>query len=516
MKKILLFLIVLIFNSQLFAQHKNANLLIEDINFVDVVAGKIFPHTNILIKDGKIASIGKSGKALKTHPDIKTVDGRGQWLMPGLIDAQVELNYSGSLYSRPELYNFESIKSYKKEEQALNENIENRLHRYLLCGITTVGNANKNASFSHYKGNYKTPNIYKAGEIIINKEYESSKIKEAHKAGLKMIAYTPSAQAAKLAVEAGADILVYSSNDLIDKELLALMKKNKTVFIPLIMADINRQKMLNQTRKLTIFEIKKGNPFVTASFTDIATNSKHSEVKKYKVENQNLERQKKVALANLKLISDAAIAVVAASGAGKMGIAHGVALLTELQAMKAAGLTNMQVLQGATINAAKMLGKENEIGSIAIGQKADLIILDKNPIKDLSAFADIQLVIKDGHLIKTKYLLKDTPEILAQKQLNAYNSQNIEAFLAQFSNDVEIFNFPNKSQAKGKKEMRKIYQNLFKNTPSLHCKLENRIIQGNTVIDKELVTGIANKKPIKVTAIYTIKNNKISKVYFIR
>jgi hypothetical protein len=108
----------------------------------------------------------------------------------------------------------------------------------------------------------------------------------------------------------------------------------------------------------------------------------------------------------------------------------------------------------------------------------------------------------------------ETPEKLAQKQLDGYNALNIEAFLEPYADDVEIYNFPNTLLMKGKAEMRKSYQKYFENTPKLHCELKNRIIQGNTVIDHEYITGV--NTPFTVVAIYQVENGKIKKVYFVR
>lgn len=107
-----------------------------------------------------------------------------------------------------------------------------------------------------------------------------------------------------------------------------------------------------------------------------------------------------------------------------------------------------------------------------------------------------------------------TPELLAQKQLEAYNAHDIDAFVETYADDVEIYSFPNKLLYKGKETMRKDYGEFFKNTPKLHCELKNRIIQGNTVIDKEYITGAG--KPFEAVAVYQIENNKIKKVYFIQ
>ncbi|GAA4410563.1 hypothetical protein GCM10023187_35300 [Nibrella viscosa] len=112
--------------------------------------------------------------------------------------------------------------------------------------------------------------------------------------------------------------------------------------------------------------------------------------------------------------------------------------------------------------------------------------------------------------------LSPSPEDLAQRQLNAYNARNIDAFLDPYADDVEIYDFPDQLRYKGKDTMRKQYGSMFERTKALHCELVNRIILGNTVIDHERVTFDPNQAPVQAIAIYRIVNGKIKKVYFTR
>lgn len=110
---------------------------------------------------------------------------------------------------------------------------------------------------------------------------------------------------------------------------------------------------------------------------------------------------------------------------------------------------------------------------------------------------------------------KVTPEFLVQQQLDGYNARDIDAFLAPYADDVELYAFPQKLIGKGKDKMRVDYSLLFKRISNLHCDLKNRTIMGNNVIDHESITGFGPKKQ-EAIAIYEIKNDKISKVYFIQ
>jgi hypothetical protein len=108
------------------------------------------------------------------------------------------------------------------------------------------------------------------------------------------------------------------------------------------------------------------------------------------------------------------------------------------------------------------------------------------------------------------------PQTAAQGQLNAYNKQDIEAFLSWYSDDVEVYNFPDELIYRGKDKMRERYSNAWQQNPDQRAIVTDRIINGNTVIDKEHVSGRANGIENNVIAIYKINNGKISKVYFIR
>lgn len=75
------------------------------------------------------------------------------------------------------------------------------------------------------------------------------------------------------------------------------------------------------------------------------------------------------------------------------------ALIQELQIFQDAGLLPIEVLRAATINGAKFLGKEKEMGSIDVGKRADLVILDSNPLEDIDATTHIR-----GVFTKSSYL----------------------------------------------------------------------------------------------------------------
>lgn len=112
------------------------------------------------------------------------------------------------------------------------------------------------------------------------------------------------------------------------------------------------------------------------------------------------------------------------------------------------------------------------------------------------------------------FVAEESPAIIVQKQLDAYNARDIDAFMATYTKDIVLINFPNNVILKGQEKMKEGYASYFDTTPDLNCKIINRTVIGNKVIDEEYVT--ANHQNFSAVAIYEIENGKISKVTFIQ
>lgn len=125
--------------------------------------------------------------------------------------------------------------------------------------------------------------------------------------------------------------------------------------------------------------------------------------------------------------------------------------------------------------------------------------------------------VKNGKIASMNFIFDkqvDDPETIVQKQLDAYNDRNIDAFLATYTEDVKLFNYPNNMTSEGQEAMRQGYSGFFESTPDLHCEIVNRIVIGNKVIDEEYIT--ANGGNFSAVAIYEVENGKIAKVTFLQ
>ncbi|WP_299716387.1 nuclear transport factor 2 family protein [uncultured Tenacibaculum sp.] len=121
-------------------------------------------------------------------------------------------------------------------------------------------------------------------------------------------------------------------------------------------------------------------------------------------------------------------------------------------------------------------------------------------------------VSDDGSQIA--FVAEESPRHIVQKQLEAYNKRDLKTFLSTFSDDVKVYTYLDKLNYQGKEKMKMVYGPMFKTVKDLHCKILNRIIKGNKVIDEEQVT--VNGKSFKTVAIYEVNNGKITTVRFLR
>ena len=74
----------------------------------------------------------------------------------------------------------------------------------------------------------------------------------------------------------------------------------------------------------------------------------------------------------------------------------------EFNLMVEAGMSEMQAIVSATINAAELCGLSDEIGTIEPGKAADLIAIDTNPLTDIKALQSVSFVMRDGVAYKRR------------------------------------------------------------------------------------------------------------------
>jgi hypothetical protein len=120
------------------------------------------------------------------------------------------------------------------------------------------------------------------------------------------------------------------------------------------------------------------------------------------------------------------------------------------------------------------------------------------------------------HLGVVGFSQSDAPIHVVQRQLEAYNKQDITKFVAQYADSVKVFSkiSDKKPVFVGKQAFEERYATLFKNYPNNYCTLLSRMVQGNFVIDHELITGRGDQER-RAVAIYEVKEGKIINCWFL-
>jgi imidazolonepropionase-like amidohydrolase len=229
-------------------------------------------------------------------------------------------------------------------------------------------------------------------------------VSTAHEEGLKVYAHAPLLEHAKDVLRAGADGLMHGIIDQpVDQELIDLLIRNRAVYVPTLslyedVADVaawaRRQSSYDDRRIVAPIADGFTTPAAVQQFEGFFDNVSFTK--------QRLATQR----TNLKRVFDARVPVVMGTDAGFFGIMMGVSSQLELALMVEAGLTPDAALATATINAARMIGRDKDTGTIEPGKAADLLILDANPLADVANVKRIHRVIKGGVVYEPARLLE--------------------------------------------------------------------------------------------------------------
>jgi hypothetical protein len=108
----------------------------------------------------------------------------------------------------------------------------------------------------------------------------------------------------------------------------------------------------------------------------------------------------------------------------------------------------------------------------------------------------------------------DPPEMVVQRQFEAYNRHDADAFAAAFASDGEVLALGDTVATRGRTAIRNDMVEWFRKAPKVRATLLDRIVHGNYVVDHERVTGLPDGKTIMALGIYEIKDGMIKRVWW--
>src|SRR5438552_17593928 len=98
------------------------------------------PDAVLVVEGDRITAVGSRAE-VALPKGVRIVDGRGKWVMPGLVDAHVHFFQSGGAYTRPDVIDLRAHRPYEQEIAGIKQRLGQTFARYLLCGVTSVVDA---------------------------------------------------------------------------------------------------------------------------------------------------------------------------------------------------------------------------------------------------------------------------------------------------------------------------------------------------------------------------------------
>lgn len=223
-----------------------------------------------------------------------------------------------------------------------------------------------------------------AGQLKMTREEISAICDEAHKLGCLVAAHAESKEGVKEALLGGVDTIEHGSD--LDDEMISLFLHNP-----------------NSLRGYTAL-VPTLYPAIPISYFD----SKITLMNPTNIANGKLVLDGMIL--GLKKAKEAGIITGLGTDASLSFVTH-YNTWRELEfEMKLAGLTSFEVLKNATLQNAKILGIEDVTGSIEIGKSADIIAVEKNPLKNIRALKNVSFVMQ-GETVLTHPTVKKQPSL---------------------------------------------------------------------------------------------------------
>jgi imidazolonepropionase-like amidohydrolase len=380
---------------------------------IDGTGAAPIPDATVIIREGKIDAVGP--RAQVTVPKGMTViDAHGATLMPGLWEmhahfAQVEWGpaylAAGVTTARDCGDEFEFITAVRD----LIETGSGIGPRLVLAGLVDrsgTGTFGVNWADTPEQGRAQVTRYKVAGfaQMKIYSRIQPDVLKaiaeEAHRQGMTVTGHVPDGMTARQGVEAGMDQInhfgsVYQEvRRAGDNRAAAIQffKDHHTVVDPTLAWN----ELLGRPMNVEIASFEPGFAKAPYSLTSVINTAGTAATNAPQPGRMNDQ------YAVLRALYAAGVPIV--GGTDKAVPGH--SLHRELEIYVQAGLTPMQVIQIATSGAAKVMGMDKEVGTVEAGKRADLIVVDGNPLEHFADLRKVTRVITKGRIYDTGELWK--------------------------------------------------------------------------------------------------------------
>ena len=398
-------------------------LAITDVTTIDVVTGRLRNGVTVVTQGERIVGIGA---AVPIPRGATRVDGKGKFLIPGLWD--MHTHHQGTGADCLDLYVAKGVVGTRDMGGDIDFilPLRERVRSGALPGpeIVAAGPILDDAPPS-YPYRRRVTNAQQAREAVADlkragvdlikvhdhtpREVFFTIAVEAPKLGLPFAGHVPQGVKVEEAADAGIRSIEHLSNYDVFGECLVNDKYTLAGCRPLF--EKLAAKGVWQTPTLAFFEtipdIFSGRPMEHAEYaSDSLLKAMRDNVENSHVPASTLEKMRLAGKMSLQVLPDM-YSLGNRFLAGSDGLVPGFSLHDELEWFTKAGFSPLQALQTATINPARFLGREDTQGTIEVGKRADLILLEANPLVDIRNIAHIENVVVRGKLV-TKQAIDKT------------------------------------------------------------------------------------------------------------
>lgn len=401
MRKLLFFLWFLTDTLSVLAQLDSNLIVLRHANVINGVSNKPLLDITVTVEYGKITKLEKHGP---TPPNATVINLKGTWLLPGFIDAHVHL-VSFETARRALSFGVTTTRSMQCDHfidlaiRDAHQRGQADLPDVIAAGyqirpdmsdafyedfpelsdlkprVTGVDNVRRvvRALLSRKVDHIKILATERAGtpdsdpkKRTFSDEEFFAIVDEARKSGLFVAAHAYSDDGAAAAVQAGVRSIEHGS--FLSDKTLTMMKSKGTYFDP----------GFTFWTEAATKPIYKENPILAERLRTIPLYGKAVTKRAFKM----------------------GIPIVA--GTDITYTTPGISLFNEAIQLEAAGLPVMEIIKAMTSRSARCLNIDRHTGSIKKGLDADIVIIRRNPLEDISALQDIMMIINDGKIVVNK------------------------------------------------------------------------------------------------------------------
>lgn len=453
-----IFVVIIFFVLSVFTAFTQTQLAITNVNVIDATGSPVQPGMTVIIQNGRIVNIGKSAK-LKVPGNARVVDAHGKFLIPGLWDMHVHTIFGDWIPGGKEVSLPLFVANGVTGVRDMGGDLDTLLQwRSQISGGTILGprmiisGPMLDGPKSHFpssisiatadEGRKAVDDLKAKGvdfikvQSYITREGYFAVSSETKKLGMTLVGHVPDSIRAREAIDAGQKsiehltgifegastqedkfisgsskgprIYLDTYKDALATALISQMARNHTWLVPTLawergqwlIDDIDYSHDPALKYAPDSWQHKSWPSFTKGILAELDTDE-------VSVRRRFVQKEFEIVYAMHK----AGVPIMAGTDtAAAVAVLPGFSLHTELEYFVQSGFTPMEALQTATLNPAKFLGLQNELGTVEKGKRANLVLLEANPLDDIKNTRKIAAVVLNGRLLDRAEL----DQILAQ------------------------------------------------------------------------------------------------------